>query len=166
MEEYIHDIDFINGKRNEGYYTFTNQDGMHEVCIKITKGEESRNYDPIDFLNLVLESYYIQIDKTTKLVDRLTKVYDAKRQVFHSIGEFKRELNRYKDNKKEYDFIDVINEVNSTIDKIRLELELKKYDLEVEKLRIETRWYKEPILLLGAAIAALVGLITLYKGCK
>ncbi len=57
------DIDFIQGKRKESFATsVNNESGTVEHYFEITKGDETRKYKPIDFLNFILNAYYEAIN--------------------------------------------------------------------------------------------------------
>ena len=48
-------IDFIQGKSKESFVTeVNNESGTVENSFEITKGDETRKYNPIDFFNLIL----------------------------------------------------------------------------------------------------------------
>lgn len=58
------DIDFIQGKRKEGFgreIDVTTKEVKSYFTIK--KGEEERRYSIPEFLNLVLEAHYVEVDK-------------------------------------------------------------------------------------------------------
>ncbi len=70
--------DFIQGKRQESFVTtINNESGMVEHYFEITKGDETRKYNPIDFFNLILDAYYEAADKTKNYKKQLVALSNA-----------------------------------------------------------------------------------------
>lgn len=145
------DLEFIQGKRNEKIlFIHDLNKNIGELSVKIIKNGVEREYTPIHFLNLVLEAHYIAIDKTTSPSERITIIYDAKREVIHYIEEFRNVTPV--DVRSQLDFSGIISQVDVTIDKIRLELDINKHNLEVQKLHKENKFFTTPIIFSGIAL--------------
>lgn len=72
------DIDFIQGERKESFVTnVNNESGMVEHYFKITKGDETRKYKPIDFFNFILDAYYEAADKAKNYKKQLVALSNA-----------------------------------------------------------------------------------------
>jgi hypothetical protein len=60
----VRNIDFIQGKRHESFETRINNElGIVEHYFAVTKDCETREFKPLDFLNLILDAHYEAADR-------------------------------------------------------------------------------------------------------
>lgn len=166
--EYISSLDMLDGIKDS--YARDPKLKSYKYIVVCINGTDKREYHPIDFLELFLIGFYHKIDKSKNVSDKITIIYDAKVKVIHFLERTKQKIESLKVQAKnenfyieDYDFSSILNQLEVMVEKVRLELEVLKYDLEVKKLRNETRWYKEPIFLLLAAFTAVGCLILVYN---
>jgi len=148
---------FENSNVSYTYRQATNGRSGVELVIKVKRGQEQREYSPIYYLDLILQAYYIKIDSIDDLGDRIKEIYDAKAYIIHKINAIKDEIYRANAPVIEYDFASIINQLDAVIDLIRIELDNKKYNLEVEKLRKENKLFTVPMII--AALALIISLL-------
>jgi len=102
------DIEFIQGKRSEKFWT--NIDAISnkaEFYFEVTKDEETRRYSPNEFLNLVLECYYLAADKAENLNDKISCCVNAESTIKRYIRD-----NNLKE--KGFDFSKIFEDLTDT----------------------------------------------------
>ena len=104
----MRDIDFIQGKREENFGTKVNSEsGTVEHYFEITKGDETRKFNPIEFLNLILEAHYEAADKIKNHKKKLAALANAESVIVRLIQE--NGLNR-----GGYDFSNIFSDIDLT----------------------------------------------------
>lgn len=104
----VRDLDFIQGKRKENFGTNVNSEsGTVEHYFEITKGDETRRFKPLEFLNLILEAYYEAADETKNHKKQLAALANAESDIVRLIQEHG--LNR-----GGYDFSNIFSDIDIT----------------------------------------------------
>ena len=104
----VHDIDFIKGKFEESFGTNVNSEsGTVEHYFEITKEGETRRYKPFEYLNLILDWYYEEADKTKNHKKQLVALANAESKITRLILE-------HRLNKCGYDFSNIFSDIDIT----------------------------------------------------
>ncbi len=149
-------------------YSFTLDDHLRKLVLNVivdTDGNK-KNYDPFFFLNIVLMSYYRRIDKVKELDKRVSMIFDCKVMITNYIEVFKDEIDRVNTVNfpvKDYDFSRTMKQVDAVIDKMKLELDVNKYNLEVRKLRQETILFLRALPYMISSLALLISWLSYDK---
>ena len=157
-------IEFLS-KRYNIRYRYVNDGVVLNLIIKVEHNDETREYDPIPFLDYSLHYFLDLIDRTVDLGDRIKLAYDGKMATIYRINMINEEISMSNKDVRKYNFQSIIAQADIAIDKLRVELEVEKHGLEVKKLRNETRWYKEPIVILSTIILV-IGFFSGLKTCN
>ncbi|WP_293891641.1 hypothetical protein [Flavobacterium sp.] len=141
----LRDIDFIQGKRQESFETRANNKlGKVEHYFVVTKDGETREFEPLHFLNLILEAYYEAADRSNNYKKQLVALANAESQITRYI--LNNGLNR-----GDYNFSDLFSDIDITRRK------LNAY-ASVNKERNE--WFRTVgATLIGVTLAAILSYI-------
>lgn len=125
---YINDIEFLTGKYKFSYlFELNSENNINEFIIEVDKDGKVRKYEPIKYLNYILEGFYNAIDEKKNSKQKYIIAGRAKRELIHLIEEFKEEINQSGNVTKSYDFSGVLLKADSTLERLRLEYENKWY---------------------------------------
>jgi hypothetical protein len=107
------DTEFIQGKRTEVFKTKLDvKNNNFEHFFVIVKGDETRNYDPVTFLNYVLEAYYLAADKAKAINEKILCIINARSKISRLIRHYG--LDRF-----EYDFSRIFADIEDTMDRLK-----------------------------------------------
>lgn len=145
------DLDFLYGKIKIRYTWKLNEETkLHEFYLEVTKGEVKKIYTPNKYLQIVLEGCYEKIDETSFPYKKYLRSIRSKHSLTRFILDFNVEIRNYQQSKVDYDFNYILNDIDSTIEKLKFEYELKWY-------------HKKWLPLLVSFIALIVSLGTFFK---
>jgi len=156
---YNDELDFFSvGRIGEREYKLINGELMYILKVE----ERTKEYSAVQYMNLLLQQYYINIDLQPDIKEKLDWAFDAKRKLIDEIGVFNEHLFYKTKNERierdyKSDFEQLLKQADSTIEKFKVKLDAIKYELEVKKLEKEVYWWKDPRFYFGYFL----GLITL-----
>ncbi len=104
----LRNIDFIQGKRQESFETRINDElEIVEHYFAITKDGETREFKPLEFFNLILETHYEAADRTKNNKKQLVALANAESAITRYI--LNNGLNRVN-----YNFSDLFLDIDIT----------------------------------------------------
>ncbi len=106
------DVEFIQGIRKEGFGTeidVTNKKVRHYFSVE--KEGEIRKYEPVEFLDLVLECYYNAFDRSNTYNERMSCLVNAK-------VTLKRYIRKHKLSALGYDFTELFEDLKDVTEQL------------------------------------------------
>jgi len=134
-----------------------NHSKVGEISIKITRGEVTRKYHPVDYLNYIIEYYTQKMGQTTNLYDQHVMAITLRATISNQIESFKELLVGADESTEKYDFSSQMNKANNIAELSKGKIDIAGYRRERYKF-----WYG---VFTGAATAS-IGLLTLYFNTK
>jgi hypothetical protein len=136
--EKIPDIEFINGKRTETFKTIVEPESKKATFyFEIQKGEETRQYPPVTFLEFILEVHYSMADKTKNYRKQLIAIANAESTIQRYISEFDLD-------KKGFDFTKIFTDIEVTKKRLNAYHEYKE------------KWRDRLFILCGVILGGLI----------
>ncbi len=158
---------------DQGEYSFAVEVATNSVVVLVKKDGEQRRFSTRHYLKIILERYFQIVDKHDDRKDeegiwsRITAAANAKSKLqwhISRIRDYEIEHNIPKENTEDYS--DIIERADIAIDRIKLDMELLKYKLDVKKVRNETKRYREWIVIGTALVSATTLAVTISNGCN
>lgn len=122
--------------------------------IRKFNNEYELNFHPNTYLDLIVLAHFNDAEKHTNAAERLRIVLKCKHFIITTIKSIKRVMaaNGITENSN-IDPNDVLEEISAAITSTQIELDIAKYDLEVEKLSKENKFFTYPLLIALLALA-------------
>lgn len=128
-------VEFIRQNGTIRYFAIMRHNQRY-LQITYTVGGERRTYDPLDYLDCVLENHYLSIDSIKSPISKYVKCLEAKSDLIHTIEEFKKNCPDCI-----CDYSGVLIKVNATEDLLRKVCDSIKLDREMNFWKDPRFWY-------------------------